>query len=58
MPRYCTLCERFLEPQRKLGAGFWILGILTVGFGFLFWWAWPKRCPMCNGTAWGVPKKQ
>lgn len=57
MPRYCTLCERFLEPQRKLGAGFWILGFVTFGLGFLFWWAWPKRCPMCNGTAWGVPKK-
>ena len=58
MPRYCTLCERMLEPKRHLGAGYVIIGLLTGGLGFLFWWAWPMRCPMCNGDVWGVaPKK-
>ena len=55
MPAYCMPCSRYVEPQRKLGAGFWILAICTGFFSALFWWAWPKRCPLCNGQAWGTP---
>ena len=54
MPRYCLLCKRLIEPMRRFGVGFWILAIVTFGFSLLFFWAWPKRCPLCNGNAWGV----
>ncbi len=56
MPKYCMLCERHVEPKRSIGIGSWVLVLFTSGFWLFAFLLYPKRCPMCNGTAWGVPK--
>lgn len=47
--KYCIACERLVEPKRKFS-----LPLFLLGFGFLYVFIYPfqpKRCPICNGTA-------
>lgn len=48
--RYCELCQRKVDAQRKIGAGTFIMIFLT-GFIWLFVvLAYPKVCPICSTT--------
>jgi len=53
MPRYCEICERNIEPQKKFN---WIafLVLFLTGIGPIFYVFYyfifkRKRCPICNG---------
>lgn len=48
---YCVLCNRVVEPRRKIGIGTFILALVTSGISLLAIPFYRKRCPICNGTA-------
>ena len=46
--KYCTLCKRYVAPQKKFS---WILFILFLGVFYLpYYWlfAGKKYCPICK----------
>ncbi|MFX1582184.1 MAG: hypothetical protein ACFFCJ_08160, partial [Promethearchaeota archaeon] len=54
MPRYCMLCERYVEPTKKFNwAVFLLLLFLTLGFGALIYLLYyicktSSNCPICG----------
>ena len=56
MIKYCTLCERKVEPKRKIGGGTFALALLTGGFWLLLIPFYSKKCPLCSGSSWGAPE--
>lgn len=50
-PAYCTLCKRNVVPGKKFN---WLLFIFLCGIFYLpFYWMAEKKCPICQGTAFG-----
>lgn len=49
--KYCTLCERNVEPRRKIGVGTLILFLLTLGVWLIAIPFYLKRCPICRTDA-------
>jgi len=64
MGRYCTYCERLVEPEKKFSWGYFLITLfLTLGIGtviYLIYWGvkTPITCPICNAkTIAGKPKE-
>ena len=56
--KFCALCERNIDPKRKIGVGSLILIIITAGFWILALPFYNKRCPICNGSGSTLHKKR
>lgn len=46
--KYCNLCQRNVEPKRKIGVGTIILCLITSFFWVLAIPFYQKRCPICG----------
>ncbi|MGF6633557.1 hypothetical protein OKW39_000708 [Paraburkholderia sp. MM6662-R1] len=55
--KYCIMCERPVEPKRKIGIGTLLLVLLTSGFWLLTIPFYQKRCPICTGSSLLDPKE-
>ncbi len=51
--KHCTLCQRSVEPRRKIGVGTLLLALATMGFWLLAIPFYEKRCPICWGSKLG-----
>jgi len=49
--RVCVACQREVAWKRKIGVGTLLLVLMTFGFWLLLIPLYPKRCPICLGTA-------
>jgi len=49
--RICTACQREVAWKRQIGVGTLILAMMTFGLWLLVIPLYPKRCPICRGTA-------
>lgn len=53
--KYCSLCQRYVEPQKKFSWPLFLLGLLLVGVGavvyliYYFIFAGKVYCPICKG---------
>lgn len=54
MIRYCTLCERQVEPKRHFGIGTLIACLVTSGLWLIAMPFYRKRCPICRGSSFAV----
>ncbi len=54
--KYCSLCQRYVEPQKKFSWAIFLLGFLTLGIISVIYlvyyliFASKKYCPICKGT--------
>jgi len=53
--KYCVLCERKVQPRRRIGIGTLIIALLSLGLALLLIPFYKKRCPVCGGIAFGLP---
>ena len=56
--RYCKNCEQIVEPKRHFNmAILFILLLLGIIPGIIYYVILGKSCPMCNSENWGIPNK-
>jgi len=48
--KYCSFCERPVQPKRRIGIGTLILVLITSGLWVFLIVFYRKRCPICSGT--------
>ena len=56
--RYCINCKQKVEPKRHFNmAILFILLLLGIIPGVIYYIILGKKCPMCNSDNWGVEEK-
>jgi hypothetical protein len=48
---YCELCERLVEPRRRIGGWTHFVGLLSLGLSYLAVPFYRRRCPICTSAA-------
>lgn len=46
--KYCSLCQRYVEPQKKFSLGWFILGFGIFYMIYYILFAGKKYCPICK----------